>query len=135
MTRRMLLSGRGSRQINLVCVQFQWCPLKQRSSCCAGGACCQWNVFLTSCVLLNSKCSVCLEQLQCGKRKSGGGIYKEEDYRNRININIVFTHDQGSIWIYILGDEKLADYRFVFFYCMNHKILLICCFSHVLDLK
>lgn len=40
---------------------------------------------------------LCLEQLQCVKRKSGGGNYKEEDYRSGIDINTVFTHDEGSI--------------------------------------
>lgn len=47
----------------------------------------------------------------------------------------VFTHDQGSIWILILGAESSANYRLLVFYDMKDKILLKWCFLDVVNLK
>lgn len=74
--------------------------------------------------------SVCLEQLQCVNRKRN---YEEDDLEVgwlRSGISIVFTHDEGNIWILILGAEISANYRFIFYYTKD-KILLIWCFLDV----
>lgn len=67
----------------------------------------------------------------CKKKKElrGSGL------QSGINISTVFTHDEGSIWILFLGAETSANFRFLFFYDMKDKILLIWCFLDVVNLK